>query len=92
MEHEDIALNYLPYLPLIGLLAFTLTLNLPFGFLRSRVQRYSFAWFLYIHVPIPFVYLLRRMFMVSAYIIPLLVVAAVAGQIWGGRVFGAKND
>ncbi len=74
-----------------GLWVTTLVLNLPFGFLRSRVSKYSVRWFLYIHLPIPLIYLLRRMLMLRLSIIPLLVVAAVLGQVWGGRIKGTKS-
>ncbi len=74
------------------LFLFTVLINLPFGFLRARVGRYSVRWFLYIHLPIPFVYLARTFLMVTAYFIPFLVVAAFLGQIWGGRLGGAANE
>ena len=74
------------YLALAGLAAFTLVINLPFGFLRSRSDKYSFRWFLYIHLPIPLIYLLRTGLMFKPGVIPLLVAAAVAGQVWGGKL------
>lgn len=73
-------------------MAFTLVINLPFGFLRSRADKYSVLWFLYIHLPIPLVYLLRRMLTLRLSVIPLLVVAAVVGQVWGGRIRGTKTE
>lgn len=33
--------------------------NLPFGYWRSRVPRFSRAWFLAIHLPVPLVVALR---------------------------------
>lgn len=69
-----------------SLIALTLAVNLPFGFLRSKAVRYSLRWFLYIHLPIPFIYLLRTLLAFSASVIPALVAAAVVGQICGGKI------
>lgn len=79
-------MNSLHYLSLAGLAVFTIILNLPFGFFRSKVEKYSFRWFLYIHLPIPLIYVLRRILLFKPVIIPLLIAAAVAGQIFGGRL------
>jgi len=80
------------YFMLGVLLVFTLLINLPFGLLRSRAGKYSLRWFLCIHLPIPFVYLLRQLLMVRAVMIPLLVIAAVIGQVWGGKMHTPKRD
>jgi len=89
-EIADLAFN--DYM-LVGVLAaFTLLLNLPFGFLRSKSDRYSLRWFLYIHLPIPFVYLLRRLLMSDMSAIPWLFAAAVVGQVWGGKLRTPKAD
>jgi hypothetical protein len=42
---------------LAGALVFLI--NLPFGYWRSRVKKFSIQWFLAIHLPVPFVYILR---------------------------------
>ncbi len=34
-------------------------INLPFGYLRGKSKKYSLKWFLYIHLPIPMIILLR---------------------------------
>ncbi|MFN8257448.1 MAG: hypothetical protein U0W24_17265 [Bacteroidales bacterium] len=36
-----------------------LTGNIPFGYWRSNVKKFSFQWFLSIHIPIPFIILAR---------------------------------
>jgi hypothetical protein len=71
---------------IIGIFVFTCLLNLPFGYLRGRSKRYSFKWFLYIHLPIPFVVLARILSNVEYKYIPIFVIAAVIGQIVGSRV------
>lgn len=94
MKEEIRALTLNPYLTLGGLSIVTLILNLPFGFLRSRAAKYSLRWLLYIHLPVPFIYLLRRMLLSDLYIpltISLLVAAAILGQVLGGKINTLKN-
>ncbi|HEX3072184.1 MAG TPA: hypothetical protein VHP30_01105 [Ignavibacteriales bacterium] len=40
-----------------GVLVFLI--NLPFGYWRSGVRKFSVQWFLAIHLPVPFVYMIR---------------------------------
>ncbi len=77
----------------LGIVAgITLALNLPFGFLRSKSSKYSFRWFLYIHLPVPFIYLLRRVLMFNLSAVPVLIIAAAIGQVWGGKINGSGAD
>jgi hypothetical protein len=64
----------------------TLLINLPFGYLRRRVKRFSFRWFLYIHLPIPVIIAARLLSSLDFRYIPLFVIAAVIGQFLGGRL------
>ena len=68
------------------LFVFTLLINLPFGYARSKAKRYSFRWFLYIHVPIPVIFLIRTISHIEMRYIPFFIVAAVVGQIVGGKL------
>ena len=62
-------------------------INLPCGYLRAGVQKRSPLWFLYIHLPIPFVVLLRIfVFKISWHALPLLVGCYALGQWGGGRL------
>jgi hypothetical protein len=65
-----------------------LILNLPFGYWRAGVRRYSLAWFLSIHIPVPFVVALRLMSGLGFHLatLPLVVGAYVAGQLLGGVI------
>ncbi len=63
-----------------------LVLNLPFGYLRVKAKKFSVMWFLYIHLPIPFIFVLRTMAGFGYKFIPILVVGAVLGQLLGGRL------
>lgn len=64
----------------------TLLINLPFGFARAKQKKYSFRWFLYIHVPIPVIFIMRTLSHVELKYIPVFAVAAILGQVIGGRL------
>ncbi|MFA5802877.1 MAG: hypothetical protein WC911_10445 [Thermoleophilia bacterium] len=63
-------------------------LNLPFGFYRASVRKFSWQWFLAIHLPVPFIFILRITSGTAWTIIPALVACAVAGQLLGGFLGG----
>jgi hypothetical protein len=64
----------------------TFVLNLFFGYFRAREKKYSFKWFLFVHLPIPIVVFARLYAHLDYRVIPVFLVAAVAGQIIGGKV------
>ena len=64
----------------------TFVLNLYFGSLRSKTKKYSLKWFLYIHLPIPVVFVARVFSNIDFRYIPIFLLAAVTGQILGGRL------
>ncbi len=63
-----------------------LLLNLPFGYWRAGVSRFSVPWFLAVHSPIPAVIVLRLMSGLGWRFItfPALIGAFFAGQFLGG--------
>ncbi len=69
-----------------GLFSLTFMLNMPFGYLRGKTKRYSFKWFLCIHMPIPFIVLARILSHLDIRYIPFFVLAAIIGQVWGGKL------
>lgn len=71
---------------LTGLFSLTFMLNMPFGYFRGKTKRYSLKWFLCIHMPIPFIVLARTFSHLDIKYIPLFVLAAVLGQVWGGKL------
>lgn len=75
-----------PIIAVVLLVLAAFILNLPFGYFRAPAKKFSFKWFLYIHLPIPFIYLLRTLAGMSYRIIPLLVLGAIVGQVYGGRL------
>lgn len=66
--------------------------NLPFGALRGRERKYSFKWFLYIHLPIPLVVFLRIYSDIgfALYTYPILIAAFFGGQLIGRKYFPMK--
>lgn len=71
---------------ILAIAALTVVVNLPFGYMRNRVRKYSLLWFFYIHVPIPLIIFIRISSGLDYRVIPVFVFAAVAGQIVGGRL------
>ena len=61
-------------------------INLPFGYIRSRSAKFSRKWMMAIHIPVPFVFLLRIFSGLNWTVIPLLVLSDIAGQIAGGKL------
>lgn len=75
---------------LVWLAAGTLLVNLPFGWLRSRSRKFSLPWILWVHAPIPLIVAARLSLGISYAAVPLLVAAALAGQMGGGWIAGAR--
>ncbi|HMK43795.1 MAG TPA: hypothetical protein VK445_06620 [Dissulfurispiraceae bacterium] len=61
-------------------------LNIPFGYFRRNERKYSWRWFLYIHMPIPLIVAARLLTNTEFKYVPLIVLAAFAGQYLGGRL------
>jgi len=53
---------------------------------RAKAKRYSLRWFLYIHLPIPLIFIARTLSHIEFKYIPVLVLAAITGQILGGKL------
>ncbi|MDD2541511.1 MAG: hypothetical protein PHH28_10790 [Desulfuromonadaceae bacterium] len=71
---------------IVGLVIFSLIISVPCGYIRQNYPKYSFMWFLLIHLPIPFIILLRLKAGISWHFIPLTLGGSVAGKILGGVV------
>lgn len=71
---------------LVALMVFVL--NIPFGYWRANVKRFSLQWVFAVHVPVPFVIGLRLIsglgFEFVTY--PVLVGAFLSGQYIGGMI------
>jgi len=64
------------------LLAFLV--SVPCGYVRRNYTRYSFMWFLLIHIPIPLIVLMRIKSGLGWGMIPFTLGGSIAGQIAGG--------
>ena len=73
-------------LTLSGLVVLAFIVSVPCGYLRQSYKKYSFMWFLLIHLPIPFIVLLRLKAGLGWQVIPLTLGGSVAGQIVGGII------
>jgi type III secretory pathway component EscU len=71
---------------ILALFVVTLLINLPFGYARAKTKRYCFRWFLYIHVPIPLIFVARTISHIEMKYIPIFALAALIGQVLGGRL------
>ena len=70
----------------IGLIFLAFVLSVPCGYLRQNYKKYSFMWFLLIHLPIPFIVLMRVKAGFGWQFIPLTLGGSVAGQIIGAII------
>ncbi len=61
-------------------------INLPFGYWRCSAARFSKKWMMAVHIPVPFIFLLRILSGFGWTVIPLLLLSDVAGQFAGGEL------
>ena len=68
--------------------------NVPFGFWRAGVQKFSLPWFLAVHGPVPIVVALRLFFHVGFGLstFPVLVGMYFSGQFVGGLLQKRSQD
>ncbi|MFV0520939.1 MAG: hypothetical protein ACK5MI_00715 [Mangrovibacterium sp.] len=62
-------------------------LNIPYGIWRSRVRKFSFEWFCSVHLPIPYIIVVRQWSGIGFqwWTYPLFV-----GAFFGGQLLGKK--
>ncbi len=75
---------------LLFVILVTLLINIPFGWLREGVRKFSPLWFLYVHFPIPFIIAMRIGLGIEWKFAPLLILVAVLGQFIGARLRRAQ--
>jgi hypothetical protein len=73
-------------LQLVAFLVFLI--NLPCGYMRSKSEKLSKNWFIWVHMPIPFVIVLRLLSGLGfqLYTFPVMVGAYFLGQFIGGKI------
>ncbi|HMN49198.1 MAG TPA: hypothetical protein PKD67_08695 [Ignavibacteriaceae bacterium] len=81
----------------MNLLLITLSvfvLNIPFGYWRANVKKFSLQWALAIHIPVPFIILLRIYSNIgfAFYTYPILVGAFFLGQIGGKIIYNKRKN
>ena len=67
--------------------------NIPFGYWRVNVDKFSLLWILSIHLPIPFIILLRIYSGTGLEIItyPIMIIAFFLGQLAGVTYYDKKT-
>ena len=67
----------------------TFFFNLPFGYFRAGFRKLSFMWFLMIHIPVPFIVLIRKFEHVRLTwgLAPFLVGSFFLGQFVGKLIY-----
>jgi Kef-type K+ transport system membrane component KefB len=61
--------------------------NIPFGYWRINVKKFSLQWFLAVHLPVPFVIGLR---LLSGLGFQFITYPALVGGFFAGQLVGAK--
>ncbi|MFZ3383373.1 MAG: hypothetical protein WA144_05560 [Candidatus Methanoperedens sp.] len=71
---------------IIELILLVFFINLPFGYWRYKTPRFSRKWMMAVHIPVPFVFLLRISSGFGWNVIPVLILSFAAGQFTGGKL------
>ena len=71
-----------------------LLFNIPFGYWRAGVKKFSLQWILAIHLPVPFVIFLRLYSDIgfALYTYPVLVAAFFLGQLAGAKIYNKRLE
>ena len=83
--------HLVPAIEFVALLATGCLINIPLGYLRSRQRKFSPKWFLFVHLSVPLLYLARTSAGFGHWTIPLFILAAISGQVMGGRIGGPRE-
>ena len=80
--------------PLLLVAGAILALNLPFGYWRAGVRKFSPQWFMAVHAPVPLAVGLRFAVGLGFRLVtlPLFVAAFFGGQFLGGRIRRHRTD
>jgi hypothetical protein len=60
--------------------------NVPLGYLRESTIKFSIHWFIYVHLSIPVIILLRHHYGFGWIYVPFTLGLAVIGPLVGGRL------
>ena len=86
---HNFVLNMNEYYNLAIVTLLTFIVNMPFGYWRASVKKFSWKWFLAVHLPIPLVVFMRFHFHLGFqfYTYPFLVGAFFFGQFVGAKYY-----
>jgi hypothetical protein len=78
--------------PVVYACVATFFINLPFGYFRGGFKKLSFMWFLMIHLPVPFVVVIRRFehLHLTWGLAPFLIGSFFLGQFVGRKIYEKK--
>jgi len=79
-------INILNQYPYFSLCLIALLINIPLGYIRENCPKFSFAWIFWIHSSIPLLIAMRISLGTSKLLIPVTILFAIIGQIWGSRL------
>jgi hypothetical protein len=67
--------------------------NIPFGYWRQDVKNFSLGWVLSIHLPIPFIIILRIYSGIGFHFItyPVMIAAFFTGQFTGAAIYKQRS-
>lgn len=74
------------YLLILGVILLAVIVNLPLGYYRQACDKFTFAWYFYVHISIPLIIFIRVKCGFGWQVIPFTIGGAVIGQIIGGRI------
>jgi hypothetical protein len=79
---------------LILITIFVFLLNLPFGYWRANVEKFSLQWFLAIHIPVPFIIAARIISDIGFefYTYPILIGSFFFGQLLGKYLYTKRKS
>lgn len=73
----------------VFVLLLVIAINIPFGYWRANVRKFSVAWFFAVHLPVPFIVMLRIYFHFgwhwTTYV--FFIAAYFGGQFLGSRIY-----
>lgn len=77
---------------IVGLIVLSITISVPCGYARQNFPKYSVMWWILIHLPIPFIVLLRIKAGLNWHFIPITLLSSIAGQIIGGVMYRRRKQ
>lgn len=75
-----------------ALVAMAIAVNIPMGYQRQSCRKFSPGWWIYIHISIPFIIYARIKTGLGLPFMPFTIAGAVAGQVFGGRLYRRRNQ